>query len=214
LSEQKLTLEAQAAIRQYLAKLLIPTGVTVAIGAFVLGFFVNDVARKDAFNNAYIEASQMIQNLTKESSISVTEARVLKEQAEKTENKISEILKDIESTRQKLKTAEAFQKSEELVSELALRLASSSDFKRQALDDFGVLIDNLESRITKAEIKVSPLGEKWSKCEWVEVGYDKTHGADDSNWCPSGAYISKLDFDSNSDGVHSPYVGRASCCSP
>ena len=52
----RLTLEAREAIRQYLLKIAIPSGVTLTILSFALGFFINDLARQSAYMDAYTTA--------------------------------------------------------------------------------------------------------------------------------------------------------------
>ncbi len=54
--EERLTLAEKEAIRGYFVKIALPTGVVATLLAFALGFFVNDVARGEAFRKAYSEA--------------------------------------------------------------------------------------------------------------------------------------------------------------
>lgn len=56
-------------------------------------------------------------------------------------------------------------------------------------------------------------GGQWQKCQWVEVGPQKSH-ATNFNWCPDGTFLTSFDLDSyNQYSPHdSPVVGRALCC--
>lgn len=108
----------------------------------------------------------------------------------------------------------AFQESEKLVVEIAEVLARNSDFKQRTLNECGVRFDALRERVSGLELKVEPIGTVWSSCKWVDVGYDKSHGADENAWCPTGAYLAKVDLEANNDSIHSPFVGRAFCCFP
>ena len=47
-------------------------------------------------------------------------------------------------------------------------------------------------------------------CEWVEVGYNKSHAHDTSLWCPTEShFLAQLDLNNR----ERPYVFRALCCS-
>lgn len=122
MKESKLTLEAKEAIRNYMVKIVAFPGVVLTILGFVTGFLVNDVAKKSAYTKAYREASQLILNLTKETSAASYISRKSEKEAEK-------ILKEVEDIRAKLRTAEAFQKSEDLVKQVVKTLIERKDFK-------------------------------------------------------------------------------------
>ena len=50
------------------------------------------------------------------------------------------------------------------------------------------------------------------RCEWVEVGFNKSHHGDTSLWCASGSVLAQLDLDSIGNEHNSPIVGKALCC--
>lgn len=51
----------------------------------------------------------------------------------------------------------------------------------------------------------------WHDSDWVPVGYHKTHGTDDAEWCPAGHFLVQLDLDSCDSKRNCPIVGNAKC---
>ena len=56
-------------------------------------------------------------------------------------------------------------------------------------------------------------GSQWHRCEWVEVGPQKSLGIN-LDWCPDGTFLTQVDLDSYNhySPYDSPVVGRARCC--
>lgn len=54
---------------------------------------------------------------------------------------------------------------------------------------------------------------QWQRCEWVEVGFQKSHEMN-HDWCPDGTFLTQFDLDSYTQysTYESPVVGRALCC--
>lgn len=130
MNEPELTFEAKVAIRTYMLKVVVIPSFILTVLGFTIGFFVNDVAKKDAYTRAYEQASSTILKLTSEASQANTKVQITKNNVEKTVKDVQEILYEAETIRAKLRTAEAFQKSEEIVKEIAESLVKRDDFKK------------------------------------------------------------------------------------
>ena len=55
-----LTLQAKEAVRKYMLTLVVLPGTLLAVVSFFLGFFINEVAKQGAYNEAYSQASGVI----------------------------------------------------------------------------------------------------------------------------------------------------------
>ena len=58
----------------------------------------------------------------------------------------------------------------------------------------------------------------WEDCSWHEVGYNKTHFANQGDWCPDGKFITQLDLDGGGYGSKNmgnfPVIKSVKCCRP
>ena len=73
-------------------------------------------------------------------------------------------------------------------------------------------IADLIGRVDKVEKAMSQLREKTGECSWKSVGYDKSHGHDQIEWCPVGSFITQIDIDGGASGGNFPIIGRVKCC--
>jgi hypothetical protein len=62
--EAELTPAAREAIWGYVLKVITPAGAALAVIAFLLGFFVNEVARKQAYETAFAEMNKKVDDTT------------------------------------------------------------------------------------------------------------------------------------------------------
>lgn len=130
MSEKGLSLEAKELIRNYMVKIVTFPGIILTVVGFLLGFFLNDVAKTTAYNKAYEEASKIILGTTGEAAkASIKSQEVLKN--------VETLLAEAESLRAKLRTADAFQRSEEIVKQVADSLLDRSDFKHLIIQNTG-----------------------------------------------------------------------------
>ena len=96
------------AVRAFMLKSVTPVGVALAIGSFVLGFFINEVARKQAYETSFTQMAKRMDDISDKASKRVDDiadkardGKVLLEvAAEKTSNARQEIEK-IEKDAQK-----------------------------------------------------------------------------------------------------------------
>lgn len=146
MDKQKLTLEAQAAVRQYMVRLVTLPGVAITIVAFLPGFFVKEVAKQGAYNDAYKVAQASISDLLGEAQKSAINAERMKEVIEQKSQEIKKIHEEANDIRAKLKTAEKFQNSENLVAIIADNLSNRIDFQRSVTGNFGNRLSQVESK--------------------------------------------------------------------
>lgn len=61
-----------------------------------------------------------------------------------------------------------------------------------------------------------PLLAGWGNCNYVQVGYTKSHSPEGGEWCPAGTFLTRFGlYDvSTYGGGNSPFVGWAACCAP
>ena len=146
--ETELTPAAREAIRSYMLRSLAIPGVVLTIVAFLLGFLIKDVAWQSAYNEAYQNAASLILKLASEAAVSAENA----EQADKDVKKLLEdarnIVAEADTIRGKLRTAQAFQTSEDVVKDIASEL-----IKRRDLE--GLITKKLNSRIKRLEYQFS-----------------------------------------------------------
>ena len=77
----ELTLESKALIRRYLLTLFVLPATVLAIVGFLLGWFINDAARGQAYADAYGEAQNKILELTSMASVAADRATSAEENA-------------------------------------------------------------------------------------------------------------------------------------
>jgi len=127
MSNGELTLEAKELIKKYMIKLVTIPGVLLAILGFLIGFFLNDVAKASAYNKAYEKASQLILELTKETSTAALESKKIKNDAE-------QVFKQLEDIKTNVELSKAVLMSKGNVKEVAEILLTHDDFKRLITD--------------------------------------------------------------------------------
>jgi hypothetical protein len=137
MSNGELSPQAKEAIRSYMIKIVTIPGVLLAILGFLIGFFLNDVAKASAYNKAYEKASQLILNLTKETSTAALESQKIQKDAEQVLKKLEDLKTDAERLKAKLLTAKAFQRSEGMVKEIVNTLLARDDFKHLITETVG-----------------------------------------------------------------------------
>jgi len=129
-----LTLQAKEAIRIYLLRLVALPGIVISLVMFLLGYLINDVARKDAYNNAYANVSERILNLAMSASKAADDAKRSSDQAEAA--RISAVATQFEATKitDSLKTAwataQATANADQLAAKVAQTLGSNESFKQ------------------------------------------------------------------------------------
>ena len=205
MTENELTLETKEAIRGYLLRLVALPGFLVALVAFALGFFLNEVARQGAFNEAYQDASGHILELGVKASQAVTEAQNNKRVVDGLVNEVKRTVEKSKEFEKRLKTADALTLADNLVNEIAGTIVGQQNFSDELKGEFG-------ERVTELETLLDGYRKGRENCSWVKVGYNKAHGHDGSRWCPKGSFINQLDIDSCRNGSNCPIIRRVHCC--
>ena len=77
----------------------------------------------------------------------------------------------------------------------------------------GVLVQLLGGATAKdLELVISESHTEGLSCTDVQIGYDKSHGHDDSDWCPVGMFMTRMDIDGGSPEGNFPIVRYVRCC--
>jgi hypothetical protein len=203
--ESELTESAKTAVRAYLLKLVTLPSAFATVIAFVIGFLLNDVARSSAYNKAYQEAATSLLTLTSQAAQSATLASQAKAKVDSLVGDVEKAVSEADTLREKLKTAAAFNASEDAVKKVIESLQERPDFADRVVLSFGERMKAVEQQLSRAQ------GEGGA-CDWQPIGYAKTHAEDTSSWCSSGTYLRQLDFDGCPVGTNCPIVAKALCC--
>ena len=138
----ELTSEAKLAIQQYILRLILIPGLLLGIISFVTGFFVNEVARGQAYSKAYRESIEensdnYIKSMEKFTKLHATlagDTAKLMESNRIQAGELKKLIKEIEETKNELNTAKAFQDSLEKVNKVAEILRDDPNFHKKILD--------------------------------------------------------------------------------
>ena len=83
MNKPKLSNETKMLIQKYLIKRLMVIATAASIISFLLGFFIKDIAKAEAYNKAYSEAAQTIMQITSEATESANKIKNLEDQVSK-----------------------------------------------------------------------------------------------------------------------------------
>jgi len=130
-----LTEEARIAIRNYLFKLVLPSGVFLGILASFVTFYINDIAKEkaqyEAYNRSHVQimtyVEQTIQAKEKANSASEKVTSVL-DDISKLKAKAEAAEKEIDSYLEKAKSSASLASSEKTLNQIASVLGESKDF--------------------------------------------------------------------------------------
>lgn len=172
----ELKIEEKLAIRDYMRKMIAVPGIIVAVIMFLVGFFIKDVAKKDAYFKANEMYTKQIIELTEQSSNINSEVKF-------TVNESKRLFKEANDLRNKLETASSlFKESLKVEEGVAESLAGRSDFKekvaRECLNEMNKLLNSINSRIAQLvrdlEDKNSKINELISRTQFIKVIDKKT----------------------------------------
>ena len=151
MTEEILTHEAKEAIRSYMIKLIALPGVLLTIISFSMGFFVKDWAYQKAYNAAYSEAFSSVikevSDLSKEVGGSTKDAKSAVDQANNLVTLIEVAATEVDVIKGKIKTAEAFQKSEEIVLKVSEEIIKRGDIDKLLSDRYDARIKAINESI-------------------------------------------------------------------
>jgi len=154
MDEIRLTAEAKEQVRSYMIKIVAVPGIVLSLIAFSAGFFVQDIFFQKVYNDAYKDASTSILSLTKEATEAAVKAKYSADQVNAIIEKMSALVAEGEELRSKLITAEAFQKSNELTSEVAAKIISKLDLEKLLAEKFEKDITNIKTQINALDRQV------------------------------------------------------------
>ena len=131
----ELTQGAKSAIRQYMFKMVLPSGVALGIVASLITFFVQDIAREQAKNEVYKEANaQILRYLEKtieakeQANTASQRIKVAFDEISKLNSKAKAAEREIDSYLEKSKNSASLASSESTLDKIAEKLGTSQDF--------------------------------------------------------------------------------------
>ena len=120
-----LSLESQAMVRKYMLKLVTIPGAVLVLGSFVLGFFVNDLAKgsayQDAYKSAFTEVIETVTSTAAEASTSELKARMAKENTLRMHKDLAKIYEEI-------RTSELLMSTDKQIDKISKNLLTRKDF--------------------------------------------------------------------------------------
>ncbi|CAN0396714.1 unnamed protein product, partial [Phaeothamnion confervicola] len=128
---QELTAEAQIAVNRFLYRKLIPTGTIAAVGGFILGFMINDVARATAYTDAYAAVSTQITEVATQVGRSIGQAEASVAAADTTQGETRKLKLEIEQIRNSFR--DAIEKTD-TVEGIASSLGENKEFQEAIID--------------------------------------------------------------------------------
>ena len=157
MDDKELTQEAKALIRKYMVSLVTLPGLLVSVVLFLLGYLVNEVATGRAYNEAYTEASNRIIEPAQQAAVAANDALRAKSDIEALQKELRTVQSDALQILQKLKTAEMFQRSEELVGEIVSQLALRNDLRQNIVAEAAEQLQSLSQLVDSAHRRISGL---------------------------------------------------------
>lgn len=155
MNKTKLSNETKMLIQKYLIKRLIVIATAASILSFLLGFFIKDIAKAEAYNKAYSEAAQTIMQITSEASESAYKIKNLEDQISKLTTKSEQVLKEATDLKEKIKTTVVIQQSDNIVSAVTENLSNNLSFQNAIISKTTSRISQLESKTKNINVDAS-----------------------------------------------------------
>lgn len=195
--EVQLSYAAEKAIRGYLFKVFLPAGTILGVVLFILGLLIKHGAENQAARDAFDAAKPQILESIRAASAAESDAR-----------RVAEALRNLqleaERINDKLRTAEAFTKSNDLVVQIADNLSMRKDFLDRVsgvtaqIDIIRARIDTIQSVLQSAPHNPLPA----------------SGGNAQTGTCPNGAYMVGARMQSDSGGPHGIISNIIPVCKP
>jgi len=143
-----LTMQAKEAVRKYMLTLIVIPGTILAVASFLLGFFINEVAKQGAYNEAYSQASGVIMATAAEAAKTSGKIDALYAQA-------NSLLAEAEETRKKVELS-----ASDIASKVARELSNDTSFVKKASQPLTQISKNLNQRLEDKNSKSIGLAKK------------------------------------------------------
>ncbi len=147
MAEPQLTREAKEAIRTYIITLMAIPGVAISIIMFLLGLFLNDVVKQGAYNEAFKTASSELFTAYQKVAESTEAARQAAVEAVRLKEDLTRAEKEAKDIRASLKTAQAFQQSEQIVDQVVDSLVKRNDFTEKIQKKYTDRLEEVENKL-------------------------------------------------------------------
>jgi len=174
--KSELNTEAKLAIRDYMVKMIAVPGIVVSVIMFLTGFFVKDVAQKDAYVKANDTATKQIIDLTKQTSDLNSEVKFSMRECER-------LLQEARILKQQMETTTLyFKESRDIEEKVATSLAGRPDFLEkvaweyndkinESINSINTRIDQIENNSDSLSVKINDL---ISKTQFISVIGNRT----------------------------------------
>ncbi len=127
-TDPHLSLQAKDLIRSFVIRLVIPSGIGLTLISFAFGFIVNDMAKKQAYVDAYAKAYE---EAMKSQSAVVAQSAARIAEAEVTTKSVTKAMSEALIIADKIKSIESLAKSDVQVTAIAKALSDSPDFSNR-----------------------------------------------------------------------------------
>ena len=107
MNEPLLTEEAKAAMRKYMLSLIVVPGSIMALLIFMIGYFMNNIVKEQAFNVAYDKAENTISQRIDEASKATSDAKSAKESFDTMLSRMEVVESNANTFQSKIEKAEA-----------------------------------------------------------------------------------------------------------
>ena len=144
--ESSLTLQEKEKMRKYMLSLIVIPGAALTVASFFLGFFINEVAKQGAYNEAYSQASGLIMTTAAKAAETSGKLDGLYTQANK-------LLTETEETRKRVELS-----ASHISSKIASNLSADPSFVKQVTRPIAEMNDSFAQRVKALEKITIPTG--------------------------------------------------------
>lgn len=136
----QLSIQEREAVRKYMLNLIVIPGTLLAVVSFLLGFFINEVAKQSAYNEAYGQATSVIMTTAAEAAKTSGKIDALFAQA-------NSFLVEIEETRKRVELS-----SSGIAAKVARKLSNENVFIKRVSLPIIKMSNNLDQKIKDERI--------------------------------------------------------------
>jgi hypothetical protein len=146
MSKLQLTDEAKMLIHRYLFKRFLAIGTTASIISFLLGFFIKDIAKAEAYNEAYTNASEVIIQITNRATESANKIKDLEGQFNKLTTESEKILIESKNLKAEIQNTLVIQRSNDIITSITNNLSKNSAFQSSVSLNTSSRLNQLEAK--------------------------------------------------------------------
>ena len=192
----RLTEEAKGLIRKYVITLVAIPGAVLSIVAFAMGYMINDIAKQNAYHDAYRDASGRILSISERATRALADAEHQQQEIEQIREQLSIISSEATELQGKIRRTEeiveAFKNAEHLVVSVKDLLLGDENFLDRIRRSYIGLSGNEKSVSVSGDIEV-PMNEWGGDLKKITYGNGVHEWKNKSISCPPGYYVVGID---------------------